>query len=104
MPRCLSEREVFDKFLGYLDSHCSKPKTNVLFSHNLPFDLTAILSLKEEEIFRYRQPPLIKHSIGEIRIYCQKVWYAKIRLFRNNARVLVVETVFPEETAISLTE
>jgi hypothetical protein len=92
--RCfrVSEDSILDVFLSYLEEHCPQRKTNVIFSHNLQFDLTALLAKREQEIFRYRQPPELRHQKATIQVSCQKTWYAKIKLNRNKARVLVLDS------------
>jgi hypothetical protein len=63
-----------------------------MVSHNLPFDLTALLAEREQDVFRYRQPPPLEHPKATIRVFCQDTWYAKITLKANNARALVIDS------------
>ncbi len=88
----VNERTIIRIFLSYLEKRCPKNRTNVMFAHNLQFDLTALLSKNEFEIFRYRQPPLIAHPKGTMQVYSQKIWFAKVCMTKNNARVKILDS------------
>jgi hypothetical protein len=68
----VTKKTVLDEFMKYLNERCLKNKTNLLFAHNLPFDLTAILCKYEEKLFQYLNPPLLEHRLGTIKIFAQK--------------------------------
>jgi hypothetical protein len=88
----VTQETILDGFMNYLSRRCPKCKTNLLFAHNLQFDLTALLSKHERELFQYLNPPKLEHPLGTFeRIYSQKVWFARIKL-RNGAIVKVIDT------------
>ncbi|MCJ7455711.1 DNA polymerase [Candidatus Bathyarchaeota archaeon] len=91
----VSKNTVLDRFFEYLESHCTKSKrvhwTNLLYAHNLQFDLTAILSQRETEIFRFLHPPQVEHKNGTIKVYCGKTWFAQVRL-KNGTYVKVLDS------------
>jgi hypothetical protein len=91
----IDKKTVLEKFLHYFESNCPRSKkthwTNLLFAHNLQFDLTAILSQKENEIFRFLHPPPIRHRKGRIKIYCGKTWFAQLEL-RNGTYVKILDS------------
>jgi hypothetical protein len=91
----VSEETVLGRFFDYLHSHCPKSKkvhwTNLMFAHNLQFDLTAILSEKENEVFRFLHPPPVRHKKGRIKIYCGKTWFAQVEL-RNGTYVKILDS------------
>ena len=88
----VTQGTILEEVIEYLEQRCSKRSYNVMFAHNLSFDITALVSQKENEIFEQRYPPLIDHPHAEIRIMCEKTWYAKIRLKKNNARILILDS------------
>jgi hypothetical protein len=84
-------------FMLYLGERCSKHTANILFAHNLEFDLGAVLSANTTEIFRFRKPPPVSVTdngklLGEIMIYPQKTWFARIK-FPNGAYLKVVDSL-----------
>jgi len=88
----VTEKTVLDGFMNYLYQKCPKNKTNLLFAHNLSFDLTAILCEKENELFQYLNPPMLEHHLGTFtKIYCQKVWFTRLKL-KNGAVVKIIDT------------
>ncbi len=88
----VTQRTVLDEFMRYLSQRCANHRTNLLFAHNLQFDLTAVLCEKEDELFRYLNPPKLEHPLGTFeKIYSQKVWFARIGL-RNGAYIKVIDT------------
>ena len=91
----VNKNTVLDRFFEYLESHCMKSKkthwSNLLYAHNLQFDLTAILCHRETEIFRFLHPPLIDHQKGTIKVYCGKTWFAQVRL-KNGTYVKVLDS------------
>lgn len=87
----VTQETVLDEFMNYLFQRCSKNKTNLLFAHNLPFDLTAVLCEYERELFQYLKPPLLEHELGVIEIFAQKTWFAQIH-FQNKASLKVIDT------------
>jgi hypothetical protein len=88
----VTQETVLDHFMNYLSERCVNDRTNLLFAHNLQFDLTAILCEKENKLFQYLNPPKLEHPLGTFtKIYSQKVWFARIRL-RNGAVVKVIDT------------
>lgn len=88
----VTQETVLNKFMNYLSQRCPKRKTNVLFAHNLQFDLTAVLCKYETKLFQYLNPPPLEHPFGTFTtIYSQKVWFARIKL-RNGAIVKVIDT------------
>lgn len=93
---------ILNRFIKYLLEHCSKRRANILFAHNLQFDLTAVLCKYENEIFHWRKPPRQdiydvgyegdeNHFLGSIRLFCEKQWWAQIKL-KNGAYVKVVDS------------
>jgi len=88
----VTQETVLNEFMNYLSQRCPKRKTNVLFAHNLQFDLTAVLCKYETKLFQYLNPPPLEHPFGTFTtIYSQKVWFARIKL-RNGAIVKVIDT------------
>lgn len=88
----VDEDSILAAFLSYLEEHCPQRRTNLIIGHNLPFDLTALLAKREQDVFQYRQPPPLEHPKATIRVFCQDTWYAKITLKANSARVLVIDS------------
>lgn len=82
---------IADEFFSYLISRCPQRCSNILFAHNLPFDLTAVLTSKEIEAFVWQKPPTLIHPFGKITVYPQKTWFAQIEL-KNGAYVKVVDS------------
>jgi len=91
----VSRATALDIFFEYLDSHCVKSKkthwSNLLFAHNLQFDLTAILCEREAEIFRFLHPPPVEHQKGTIKVYCGKTWFAQV-IMKNGRYVKVLDS------------
>ena len=88
----VTKETILDEFMSYLFQKCPKHKTDLLFAHNLHFDLTAILCKDETKLFKWRNPPEYEHPLGTFtKIYCQKVWFARLRL-KNGAHVKVFDT------------
>lgn len=87
----VTKESVLDEFMKYLNERCSKHKTNLLFAHNLPFDLTAILCKYEKKLFQYLKPPLLEHKLGTIEIFAQKTWFAQMEM-KNRAYIKVIDT------------
>jgi hypothetical protein len=92
----VTPKTIAQEFMIYLGSHCPNRRSHILFAHNLQFDITAILVLNQEEIFRWRKPPPIKICgeegvLGIIKIFPQKTWFAQIHL-PNGANVKVVDS------------
>jgi len=87
---------ILIQFTKYLLSKCTHHKSNILFAHNLQFDLTAILCKSEYEIFQWLKPPTIevydgKEWLGNIEVFSQKTWFAQIKL-RTKANVKLVDS------------
>ena len=80
----VDKETVLDEFLHYFELNCPRSKnqhwTNLLFAHNLQFDITAILCSHENEVFRYLQPPPVAHARGLIKVYCGKTWFVQVKL------------------------
>ena len=87
----VTKETVLDEFMNYLFQRCPKNKTNLLFAHNLQFDLTAVLCKYEKELFKYLKPPLFEHRLGTIKVFAQKTWFAQIEM-KNGAYVKVIDT------------
>jgi hypothetical protein len=94
----VDKNTVLDKFLEYLLNHCSNNKYSyILFSHNLPFDLTAIFTKYEMKIFQHRTATYIhidktrKEPLAIIKLFTHKVWFAHIKL-KNKATIKVVDS------------
>lgn len=88
----VTQETILDKFMNYLIQRCSKRKTNLLFAHNLQFDLTAVLCKYENELFQYLNPPKFEHPLGTFKkIYSQKVWFTRLKL-KNGAIVKIIDT------------
>jgi len=98
----VSVETILHEFMNYLLEHCNKKHSNILFAHNLEFDLGAVLSKfygREDNPFLWRNPnPIIvyesdehKKKMGRIKLFIQKTWFAQIKL-RNNAYVKVVDS------------
>ena len=93
----VNKETILKCFTEYLNAHCPKARSNILFAHNLEFDIGAVLCDEWEEVFRWRKPPLIEvqddngNVVAEIQLYPQKTWFAQIRL-ENGAYVKVVDT------------
>lgn len=96
----VKERNILRFFMHYLLDCCSKHKSNILFAHNLEFDIGAVLCHKWKENFFWLKPPLFnvydnilekETYLGVINLFYQKTWFAQIRL-RNNANVKVVDS------------
>ena len=88
----VTKETILDEFMDYLFQRCPKHKTNLLFAHNLQFDLTAVLCEKENELFQYLNPPKLEHPLGTFeKIYSQKVWFAQLKM-KNGAYVKVIDT------------
>ena len=85
---------ILTEFMEYLISRCTRHKSNILFAHNLQFDLTAVLCKKQCEIFRWLKPPPIQayngnELLGTIEVFPQKTWFAQVKLSnRANAKVV----------------
>ncbi|MEM3665187.1 MAG: DNA polymerase [Candidatus Jordarchaeales archaeon] len=90
---------VLDKFIQYLLEHCTSKKFSyILFSHNLPFDLTAVFTKLETKIFRYRTATYVhfsdktkKEPLAIIKLFTHKVWFAQIKL-KNGVSIKVVDS------------
>lgn len=83
---------VLVNFLQYLNEHYSKHRCNVLFAHNLQFDLFAVLCKKEREIARFRSPPPIIHELGIFKkVVYQKTQFAQLKL-KKNANVKIIDS------------
>lgn len=88
----VAQKTVLDEFLNYLSHRCPKCKPNLLFAHNLQFDLTAVLCQHEGKLFQFLNPPKLKHPLGTFeKIYSQKVWFARLKL-KNRAIVKIIDT------------
>ncbi len=88
----VTQETVLDEFMSYLFQKYPKHKTNLLFAHNLQFDLTAVLCEKENELFQYLNPPKLEHPLGTFeKIYSQKVWFAQIKM-KKGAYIKVIDT------------
>ena len=98
----VSTQTILHEFINYLLEHCNKKQSNILFAHNLEFDLGAVLSKSfgtKNDPFQWRNPnPIIvyesnqhKKEIGRIKLFIQKTWFAQIKL-RNKAYVKVVDS------------
>lgn len=88
----VTKETVLDEFMKYLGERCVNHRTNLLFAHNLQFDLTAVLCQHEVKLFQYLNPPKLEHPFGTFeRIYSQKVWFTRIKM-KNGARVSVIDT------------
>jgi hypothetical protein len=95
----VDKNTVLDKFIEYLLNHCVSNKYSyILFSHNLPFDLTAIFTKYEMKIFRYRTATYMhyidktkKEPLAIIKLFTHKVWFAQIKL-KNKATIKVVDS------------
>lgn len=89
-------RTIVQEFMRYLRSRCPNRYSHILFAHNLQFDITAVLSLNQEEIFTWKKPPPIviyddEGELGSIKVFPQKTWFAQIHL-PNGANVKVVDS------------
>ena len=87
---------ILQEFIGYLQQRCPNRRSHILFAHNLEFDLTAVLSLNQEEIFSWKKPPTVEvyddeEVMGWITIYPQKTWFAQIKL-KNGAHIKLVDS------------
>lgn len=88
----VTKNAVLGEFMNYLSQRCPKRKTNLLYAHNLQFDLTAVLCQDERKLFQYLNPPKLEHPLGIfVKIYSQKVWFARLKL-KNGAIVKVIDT------------
>ena len=88
----VTQETVLDEFIKYLSERCVSHRTNLLFAHNLQFDLTGVLCKYENELFQYRNPPKLEHPLGTFKkIYSQKVWFARLRL-KNGAIIKIIDT------------
>lgn len=88
----VTQKTVLDEFMKYLFRKCPKSKTNLLFAHNLQFDLTAVLCKHENKLFQYLNPPKLEHPLGTFeKIYSQKVWFVRLKL-KNGAIIKVIDT------------
>ena len=92
----VNPNSILKEFMRFLFSKCSKHKSNILFAHNLEFDIGAVLSGKTYEIFKWQKPPTIEvfnedEFLGDIALYPQKTWFATLKL-NNRARVKVVDS------------
>ena len=87
-----TKETVLDQFMNYLSERCVNHKTNLLFAHNLQFDLTAVLCEDETKLFQYLNPPKLEHPLGTFtKIYSQKVWFTRLKL-KNGAIVKIIDT------------
>lgn len=88
----VTEENILDRFLEYLNDKCVKNQCNILFAHNLQFDLFAVLSKKEREIAKYRNPPPVIHPLGTFtKIVHTKTQFAQLKL-KNSAHVKLVDS------------
>ncbi|MEM3518235.1 MAG: DNA polymerase, partial [Nitrososphaerales archaeon] len=92
----VNKDNVLKTFLNYLNERCHKNKSNILFAHNLLFDMSAILCKYETDIFSWRQPPRQDiydedKFLGSIRIFYEKQCFAQIKL-GNGAYVKAVDS------------
>jgi hypothetical protein len=93
----ITPQTIAQKFMQYLQAHCPKGRSNILFAHNLQFDITAVLALNQEEIFTWKKPPPIviyeedDKILGSIKVFPQKTWFAQIHL-PNGSNVKVVDS------------
>ncbi|KXB01896.1 hypothetical protein AKJ45_01780 [candidate division MSBL1 archaeon SCGC-AAA261F19] len=88
----VNPKTILDEFLKYLNENCSKNQTNLVYAHNLQFDLTAILNQYENELFQYLEPLKLEHPLGIFTtIYSQKTWFSQVKL-KNCAYVKLIDT------------
>ena len=88
----VTEENILDRFMEYLNEKCVKNQCNVLFAHNLQFDLFAVLNQKEKEIAKYRNPPPVVHPLGTFtKLVHTKTQFAQLKL-NNSAHVKIVDS------------
>ncbi|KXA94289.1 hypothetical protein AKJ65_04875 [candidate division MSBL1 archaeon SCGC-AAA259E19] len=88
----VTPENILDKFMKFLIDNCPQTKTNLLFAHNLQFDLTVVLNQYENELFQYLEPPKLSHELGTFtKIFSQKTWFAQVKL-DNGAYVKLIDT------------
>lgn len=83
-------------FFNVLREKCRRGYNNVLFAHNLWFDLTAVLGKLAFEIFIHQRPfPFHvwqnKEFLGTVRVFHRKQLFARVDL-PNRATVKIVDT------------
>lgn len=87
------------EFVKYLMDKCrSKNYSNIMFFHNLPFDLTAILN-QNESMFEYQKPPIFETvwngcTIGMTEVFAQNPWFANVTVNKGVRIKLVDSTSF----------
>lgn|GEM_PF-1623778 len=92
----VNEDSILQTFFTFLNEHCSKNQNNIIFAHNLLFDLTAVLCKYERNIFQWRDPPRQDvyeegRFLGSIKIFYEKQCFAQIRL-KNGAYVKLLDS------------
>lgn len=85
----VNKNTILTEFMKYLAQHCWRKQSNILFAHNLQFDLTAILCKKEFTIFKWLKPPIIEVNdkaeyLGTVEVFPQKTCFGQIKL-KNKA-------------------
>ncbi len=93
----VTPESIVIEFMRYLEDKCrSKNYTNIMFFHNLQFDITAILN-QNEEMFEYLNPPIFEildewgDTLGEIKVFAQKVWYGNVTV-NKGVRVKLLDS------------
>jgi hypothetical protein len=96
--------KVFFKFIDYLFEECTKVEdTFLLYAHNLEFDLSAVMDNIFPILFSYgskTQPSytitLLNGNTFYIKIYGNKLWWAKISLQvkgeKKKRKIIVIDT------------
>ena len=92
----VNPKTIAQEFMRYLLEHCPNRRSHILFAHNLQFDITAVLALNQEEIFRWKSPPPIviqgeEGELGSVKVFPQKTWFAQVHL-PSGVNVKVVDS------------
>ena len=70
---------ILDKFIDYIEKHTSYYKNNIIYFHNLEFDMMILFYKYRLEIYKQGNRVLITYKDWDIILYTSKVFFIVMR-------------------------